>query len=68
MIGRRCDNFGLVLKSALLHVLVGPGKLHHSLDQSDAKLKKIAICSHVFICASGGVLGFPLRSPLHYLA
>ena len=68
----RCDNFGLVLqhslKSALLHVLVGPGKLHHSLDQSDAKLKKTAICSHVFPRASDGVLGFSLRSPLHYLA
>ena len=45
LIGRCCDNFGLVLqhslKCALLHVLVGPGKLHHSLDQSDAKLKKL---------------------------
>ena len=72
LIGRRCDNFGLVLqhslKSALLHVLDGPGKLHHSLDQSDAKLKKIAICSHVFSRASGGVLVFSLRSPFHHLA
>ena len=72
LIGRRCDNFGLVLqhslKSALLHVLVGPGKLHHSLDQLGAKLKKTVICSHVFSRASGGVLGFSLRSSLHYLA
>ena len=68
----RCDNFGLVLqhslKSAPLHVLVGPGKLHHSLDQLGAKLKKTVICSHVFSRASGGVLGFSLRSSLHYLA
>ena len=67
-----CYNFGLVLqhslKSALLHVLVGPGKLHHSLDQLGAKLKKTVICSHVFSRASGGVLGFSLRSPLHHLA
>ena len=72
LIGRRCDNFGLVLqhslKSALLHILVGPGKLHHSLDQSDAKLKKIAICSNVFSRASGGVLVFSLRSPFYHLA
>ena len=47
-----------LLKSALLHVFVGPGKFNHSLDQSDAKLKKLQFVLTYFFALQAVCLVF----------
>ena len=39
-----------------LHFVIGPQNSHHSLNQSDAKLKTIATLSFAFSRASGSLL------------
>ena len=45
---------------ALLRFVIGPENSHHSLHQSDSKLKPIATWSHAFSRASGSLLVFAL--------
>ena len=48
---------------ALLRFVIGPENSHHSLHQSDSKLKPIATWSHAFSRASGSLLVFALSFP-----
>lgn len=44
-----------------LRSVIGVENLHHSLDQSDARLKAITSWSPAFSCALGNLLDFTLR-------
>ena len=48
---------------ALLRFVIGLENSHHSLHQSDSKLKPIATWSHAFSRASGSLLVFALSFP-----
>ena len=44
-----------------LRSVIGVENAHHSLDQSDARLKAITSWSPAFSCALGNLLDFTLR-------
>ena len=54
MIIRNCNGV------TFLHLVIGFENLHHTLKQSDAKLKTILTWSLVFSCVSSGLLVFNL--------